>query len=98
MSTNDTTTQETTADVEAFVLSVGTRIQKVREFRGLTRKELGHAIGLTGNSANTGVYAMEVAGNALRIDTIFKVAKALDVTPGFLLDGGEMKVFRTESF
>lgn len=97
MSIEDTV-QDTSEDVTAFVLSVGARVQKVREFRGLTRRELGLAIGLTGNSANTGVYAIEVSGNALRIDTIFKVATALDVTPGFLLDGGEMKVFRTESF
>ena len=44
------------------------------------------------------VYAMEVGGNALRIDTIFKIAKALDVTPGFLLDGGELSISRVTSF
>ncbi len=85
-------------EVEEFVLGVGQRIQKIREFRGLTRKELGEALGLHGNSANTGVYAIEVGGAATRIDTVYKVAKILNVTPGFLLDGGDLQINRVETF
>jgi transcriptional regulator with XRE-family HTH domain len=85
-------------EVESFLSGVGQRIQKIREFRGLTRKQLGEAIGLHGNSANTGVYAIEVGGAATRIDTVYKVAKILGVTPGFLLDGGDLQINRVETF
>lgn len=83
--------------VEAFMKKVGERIQQVREFRGMTRRAFGEAMGLKGESANTGVYALEVNGAATRIDTLYKVALLLNVTPGFLLDGGELKVERVVS-
>jgi transcriptional regulator with XRE-family HTH domain len=85
-------------EVESFLSGVGQRIQKLREFRGMTRKEFGEALGLSGNSANTGVYALEVGGAATRIDTIYKSAKILNVTPGFLLDGGDLQINRVETF
>jgi DNA-binding Xre family transcriptional regulator len=81
-----------------FLTGVGHRIQKVREFRGMTRKELGERLGLIANSANTGVYALEVNGGGIRISTIYKLACILDVSPGFLLDGGDLVVKRTERF
>jgi transcriptional regulator with XRE-family HTH domain len=84
----------TEEDVEAFMKKVGERIQQVREFRGLTRREFGEAMGLRGESANTGVYALEAHGRGTRIDTIYKAAHILNVSPGFLLDGGELKVER----
>jgi transcriptional regulator with XRE-family HTH domain len=85
-------------DVETFLSSVGKRIQNLREFRGLSRREFGEALGLQGNSAGTGVYALEVGGAATRIDTIYKAAKVLDVTPGFLLDGGDLHISHTKAF
>lgn len=85
-------------DVDVFLKSVGDRIRKLREFRGLTRAELGEAIGLSGASANTGVYALENNGAATRADTLYKVARVLGVSPGFLLDGGEIKVEHKKAF
>ena len=87
----------TEEEVEAFTKKVGERIQQVREFRGMTRRAFGEAMGLKGESANTGIYALEVNGGATRIDTIYKAAMLLNVTPGFLLDGGELKVERVVS-
>jgi len=81
-------------DIETFLKGVGGRIEAVREARGLTRRELGIAIGLGEPSASAGVYGVEMSGRATQIDTIFKIAKALDVTPGFLLDGGDLEIKR----
>ena len=77
-------------ELDTFLKGVGHRIEAVREARGLTRRELGIAIGLGEPSASAGVYGVEMSGRATQIDTIFKLAKALGVTPGFLLDGGEL--------
>ena len=85
-------------ELAPFLAAVGQRIQKVREFRGMSRKEMGEALGLVGNSANTSVYAIEVNGGGTRISTIFRIACILDVSPGFLLDGGDLVVKRTERF
>lgn len=79
-----------------FCAEVGRRIEKVREFRKMSRQELGEAIGLTGQSAVTGAYSLETSGRSLGIETIAKVAAALNVTPGFLLDGGEIRVEHVE--
>ena len=85
-------------ELPVFLASVGDRIRKLREFRGMSRAELGEAIGLTGPSANTSIYALENNGNATRADTLFKVARILGVSPGFLLDGGSIRVEETKSF
>jgi ribosome-binding protein aMBF1 (putative translation factor) len=85
-------------DVRVFLASVGDRIRKLREFRGMSRAELGEAIGLSGASANNGIYALENNGAATRADTIYKVARVLGVSPGFLLDGGEIKVEQKKAF
>jgi len=87
----------TEEEVETFMQKVGERIQQVREFRGMTRRAFGEAMGLKGESANTGIYALEANGRGTRIDTIFKAARILDVSPGFLLDGGDLKVERVIS-
>jgi transcriptional regulator with XRE-family HTH domain len=81
-------------DLEAFLLAVGTRVQRVREARGLSRRDLGLAIGSTETSANAAIHGIETGGRATQIDTIFKVAAALNVSPGFLLDGGELNIVR----
>ena len=69
----------TEEEVDGFTKKVGERIQQVREFRGMTRRAFGEAMGLKGESANTGVYALEVNGGATRLDTIYKAARILDV-------------------
>jgi hypothetical protein len=53
---------------------------------------------LSGASANNGIYAVENNGNATRSDTLFKIARVLGVSPGFLLDGGELRIEHTKSF
>jgi hypothetical protein len=39
-----------------------------------------------------------MSGGGTRISTIYKIAAILDVSPGFLLDGGDLVVKRTERF
>lgn len=85
-------------ELPTFLASVGDRIRKLREFRGMSRAELGEAIGLSGASANNGIYAVENNGNATRSDTLFKIARVLGVSPGFLLDGGDLRIEHTKSF
>ncbi len=84
-------------DVRDQVVTVGTRIERIRELRGLSRKEVGIAIGMAEKHASSGIYAVERNGNATQIDTIIKIAKVLDVKPGFLLDGGELTINRSVS-
>ena len=83
-------------DLDTFLRQVGERIERVRTIRGLSRKELGLAIGSTEVSANPTINAIETRGQGTQIDTIFKIAAALGVTPGFLLDGGELTITRSE--
>lgn len=83
-------------ELETFLRQVGERIERVRTIRGMSRKELGVAIGSTEVSANPTINAVETRGQGTQIDTIFKIAQALNVTPGFLLDGGDLTISRTE--
>jgi hypothetical protein len=95
----DLDTSDTTPELNSFLRAVGARIQRVREFRGISRTSLGEAaLGLTGPSANTSVNAIETHGAGTRISTIYKIARVLEVSPGFLLDGGDLVVSRTEKF
>ena len=97
--TPDHDTADTTPELSAFLVAVGQRIQRVREFRKMSRTSLGEvALGLTGPSANTSVNAIETHGGGTRISTIYKIARVLEVSPGFLLDGGDLVVSRTERF
>lgn len=97
--TADLDTADTTPELSMFLIVVGQRIQRVREFRGMSRTALGEAaLGLTGPSANTSVNAIETHGAGTRISTIYKIARVLEVSPGFLLDGGDLVVSRTEKF
>lgn len=82
-------------EIESFLRAVGERIQRIREEKGMTRRELGLAVGLAESSANAGIYNIETAGRATQIDTLYAIAGALGVTPGFLLDGGELHIAKT---
>lgn len=75
-------------DIHEFLKAVGKRIEKIRELRGWTRNELASATG----TSYASIYSVERHGNGTQIDTIYKVAKALGVTPGALLDGGTLTV------
>lgn len=76
--------------VQEFLETVGKRIEQIRELRGLSREEVATLTDLT----YAGIYAAETKGHGTQIDTIYKIATALDVSPGFLLDGGTLKVVR----
>jgi transcriptional regulator with XRE-family HTH domain len=82
--------QDTTNEVATFLSVVGTRIENLRELRGLSREDVATKTGLT----YAGIYAAETKGHGTQIDTLYKIASALGVTPGFLLDGGTMTITR----
>jgi transcriptional regulator with XRE-family HTH domain len=71
-------------ETKNFLTNVANRIEQVRELRGLSRQEVATAAGLT----YAGMHAIETRAQGTQIDTLFRVAKALGVTPGLLLDGG----------
>ena len=71
-------------EIKNFLTNVANRIEQVRELRGLSRQEVAKAAGLT----YAGMHAIETRAQGTQIDTLFRVAKALGVTPGLLLDGG----------
>ena len=73
-------------ETKNFLMTVARRIEQVRELRGLSRQEVAKAAGLT----YAGMHAMETRAQGTQIDTIYRVAKALGVTPGLLLDGGSV--------
>ena len=71
-------------EIKNFLTNVANRLEQVRELRGLSRQEVAKAAGLT----YAGMHAIETRAQGTQIDTLFRVAKALGVTPGLLLDGG----------
>ena len=74
--------------VKNFLTGVGTRIERLRTFRNLSREDLATRAGLTYAT----VYNAETKGQGTQIDTLFSIASALDVSPGTLLDGGVVSV------
>jgi transcriptional regulator with XRE-family HTH domain len=60
-------------------MTIGMRIRKIREFRGLTQKELGIRCGFTENSADVRIRQYEADSKVPREDTLRIIAKALDV-------------------
>ena len=85
-------------DEATFLRTVGNRIKRIREMQGLSTSEVGARLGMNPASAPAGVAQIESGKHGTQIDTIFRVASALGVTPGLLLDGGEvtMKVVKRE--
>lgn len=75
-------------ETHEFLKTVGARIEKIREIRNMTRNDLAS---MTGTTYAT-IYSVERHGNGTQIDTIYKIAKALGVTPGALLDGTTLTV------
>ena len=74
--------------VHEFLKTVGTRVEKIRELRSMTRNDLA---AMTGTSYAS-IYSVERNAHGTQIDTIYKIAKALGVTPGALLDGTTLTV------
>ena len=75
-------------EVHDFLKTVGARIEKIRELRNMTRNDLAGATG----TSYASIYSVERHANGTQIDTIYKIAKALGVTPGALLDGVTLTV------
>jgi transcriptional regulator with XRE-family HTH domain len=76
-------------DTEDIRKAFGKRVTALRKIKGMTRRELGLAIGSTAASATAIMGVAERGVHFPRVDTLIRIARALGVTPGFLLDGGE---------
>jgi transcriptional regulator with XRE-family HTH domain len=79
-------------DEATFLRNVGNRVKRIREMQGLTAADFGIRLGMNPQSSATGVYQIENGKHGTQIDTLFRVANALGVTPGLLLDGGEVEL------
>ena len=62
-------------------MSIGTRIKELRKKSGLTQKELGNILGITQQS----IGQFENNKTSPRLDTVQKIADALNVTPNEIL-------------
>lgn len=58
----------------------GTRLKKVRKFRGFTQKELGNALGL-GGAGDIRIAQYESSARHPKADMIIQLAQVLKVTP-----------------
>lgn len=62
-------------------MTVGEKIRHIRNFRGLTQKELGLKIGLDAKSADNRMAQYETNYRVPKKDMLVSIAKALDVNP-----------------
>jgi transcriptional regulator with XRE-family HTH domain len=60
-------------------MAVGDRIKRIRNFRGLTQREMGVAIGFQVNTADVRIAQYESGTRTPKEDTLRKIAEALDV-------------------
>ena len=60
-------------------MAVGDRIKRTRNFRGLTQKELGVALGYDDNTADVRIAQYESGTRTPKEDTLKKIAETLDV-------------------
>ncbi|MDR1564006.1 MAG: helix-turn-helix domain-containing protein [Oscillospiraceae bacterium] len=60
-------------------MAVGDRIKRIRNFRGLTQKELGVALGYDDNTADVRVAQYESGTRTPKEDTLKKIAEVLGV-------------------
>ena len=60
-------------------MAVGNRIKRVRNFRGMTQKELGFAIGFEAKTADVRIAQYESGTRTPKADTLRKISEALDV-------------------
>jgi transcriptional regulator with XRE-family HTH domain len=62
-------------------MSIGKRIKKVRNMRGMTLKELGVAVGFDENSADVRIAQYESGTRTPKEENMKKIANALNVSP-----------------
>ena len=60
-------------------MAVGDRIKRVRNFRGMTQKELGLALGYAENTADVRIAQYESGTRTPKEDTLQKISEVLDV-------------------
>ena len=60
-------------------MAVGDRIKRVRNFRGMTQKELGLALGFAENTADVRIAQYESGTRRPKEDTLWKISEVLDV-------------------
>ena len=62
-------------------MTQGKRIRAIRKFRGYSQKELGIRAGMNPKSADVRIAQYESDKRAPRKETLFRIAKALNVSP-----------------
>ena len=67
-------------------MAVGDRIKRVRNFRGMTMKELGMAVGFDEKSADVRIAQYENNSRKPKEELMRKIAAALDVSVAYLED------------
>ena len=67
-------------------MAVGDRIKRVRNFRGMTMKELGMAVGFDEKSADVRIAQYENNSRKPKEELMQKIAAALDVSVAYLED------------
>ena len=67
-------------------MAVGDRIKRVRNFRGMTMKELGMAVGFDEKSADVRIAQYENNSRKPKEELMRKIAVALDVSVAYLED------------
>lgn len=65
----------------ADINKIGTKIARIRKFRGMTQAELGVALGLNPTNASIRVSQYESNKKIPKDDMIIKIAEALDIHP-----------------
>ena len=65
-------------------MAVGDRIKRVRNFRGMTMKELGMAVGFDEKSADVRIAQYESGARMPKHDLLCTLAEALGVSPSAL--------------
>lgn len=78
-------TRRTRKEVTPASSTLGQNIRKARTKAGMTQLALAHAIGYTGDDAGAYISRVESDTQAPRIDTLLRIAEALQVTMCSLL-------------
>lgn len=77
--------KRTRKEVTPASSSLGQNIKRARNAKGITQLALAHAIGYTGDDAGAYISRVESDTQAPRIDTLLRIAEALQVTMCSLL-------------
>lgn len=73
--------------MDSFYIEIGKRIKEKRISAGLTREKLANMASISDKF----LYDIEVANKGMSAQTLHKIAKALEVSTDWLLDGEKEK-------